>query len=102
MEVDPQSLLEWLQTPGDMQVCALEQLCMMLLLSDNIDRVFERCPPRTFIPAVAGIFLDENAAISTLEAAMRAVTFYLDMSVDCARRIIGVEVCHMHFCRSTQ
>eukprot|EP00041_Stephanoeca_diplocostata_P036623 m.1344514 g.1344514 ORF g.1344514 m.1344514 type:complete len:2563 (-) comp24902_c1_seq2:195-7883(-) len=91
MDVDPSSLLEWLQTPGDMQVCALEQLCMMLLLSDNIDRVFERCPPRTFIPAVSGIFLDEKAATSTLEAAMRAVTFYLDMSVDCARRIIGVD-----------
>ena len=50
-----------------MQMCALEQLCMMLLLSDNVDHVFERCPPRSFLPALAKIFLDETAATSTLE-----------------------------------
>ncbi len=27
---------------GDMQIVALEQLCMLLLLSDNVDRVFEK------------------------------------------------------------
>ena len=63
----PESLLEWLGIPGDMQMCALEQLCMMLLLSDNVDHVFERCPPRSFLPALAKIFLDETAATSTLE-----------------------------------
>ena len=41
-EADPQVLLEWLSIPGEMQIVALEQLCMMLLLSDNVDRVFEK------------------------------------------------------------
>ncbi len=41
-DVDPATLLEWLGTPGEMQLVALEQLCMMLLLSDNVDRVFEK------------------------------------------------------------
>ena len=38
MDVDPETMLEWLGVPGDMQVVALEQLCMLLLLSDNVDR----------------------------------------------------------------
>jgi E3 ubiquitin-protein ligase HECTD1 len=46
MEVDPDTLLEWLQTgqsdERDMQLIALEQLCQILLLSDNIDHCFER------------------------------------------------------------
>ena len=42
-EVDPETLLEWLQSGAgsderDMQIIALEQLCMLLLMSDNVDR----------------------------------------------------------------
>ncbi len=41
-EVDPETLLEWLQTgtgdERDMQLISLEQLCMLLLMSDNVDR----------------------------------------------------------------
>lgn len=45
-DIDPDTLLEWL-TMGtgeerDMQIIALEQLCMLLLMSDNVDRCFER------------------------------------------------------------
>lgn len=45
-DVDPETLLEWLLTgqgdERDMQLIALEQLCMLLLMSDNVDRCFER------------------------------------------------------------
>lgn len=41
-EADPSVLLDLLAMPGDMQIEALEQLCMMLLLSDNVDRVSEK------------------------------------------------------------
>ena len=64
-EVDPETLLEWLQSGAgeerDMQLIALEQLCMLLLMSDNVDRCFECCPPRTFLPALCRIFLDHHA-----------------------------------------
>nr|CAD7587965.1 unnamed protein product [Timema genevievae] len=44
-EVDPETLLEWLNMgqgdERDMQLIALEQLCMLLLMSDNVDRCFE-------------------------------------------------------------
>jgi E3 ubiquitin-protein ligase HECTD1 len=42
MDCDPDTMLEWLAIPGDMQIVALEQLCMLLLLSDNIDTVFQK------------------------------------------------------------
>lgn len=45
-DVDPETLLEWMSMgqgdERDMQLIALEQLCMLLLMSDNIDRCFER------------------------------------------------------------
>lgn len=45
-DIDPETLLEWLSMgqgdERDMQLIALEQLCMLLLMSDNVDRCFER------------------------------------------------------------
>lgn len=89
-EVDPTTLLEWLQTGcGDereVQLMALEQLCMLLLMSDNIDRCFETCPPRTFLPALCRIFVDPEAPDNVLEVTARAITYYLDVSAECTRK----------------
>lgn len=74
-----------------MQLIALEQLCMLLLMSDNVDRCFECCPPRAFLPALCRIFLDETATESVLEVTARALTYYLDVSIECTRRIVSVE-----------
>lgn len=94
-EVDPETLLEWLQMGSgeerDMQLIALEQLCMLLLMSDNVDRCFESCPPRTFLPALCRIFLDESAPDNVLEVTARAITYYLDVSAECTRRIVAVD-----------
>ena len=126
-EVDPETLLEWLNMgqgdERDMQLIALEQLCMLLLMSDNVDRCFERwvfrflplflvsdlmplflinscwtqqisyfsCPPRTFLPALCRIFLDECAPDNVLEVTARAITYYLDVSAECTRRIVAVD-----------
>lgn len=50
---DPETLLEWLSSglgdERDMQLIALEQLCMLLLMSDNVDRCFERYIHYSFI-----------------------------------------------------
>lgn len=44
-ELDPETLLEWLALgqgdERDIQLLALEQLCMLLLMSDNVDKCFE-------------------------------------------------------------
>ena len=46
MDIDPETLLEWLSishgTEWDIQLTALEQLCMSLLMSDNVDKCFDR------------------------------------------------------------
>ncbi|XP_070578126.1 E3 ubiquitin-protein ligase HECTD1-like isoform X5 [Ptychodera flava] len=94
-DVDPETLLEWLQMgqgdERDMQLIALEQLCMLLLMSDNVDRCFESCPPRTFLPALCKIFLDECAPDNVLEVTARAITYYLDVSAECTRRVVAVD-----------
>ena len=118
-DVDPETLLEWLAMgQGDereMQLIALEQLCMLLLMSDNVDRCFESCPPRTFLPALCKIFLDELAPenvcthyfliikpvfllitkcfwhLQILEVTARAITYYLDVSAECTRRIVAID-----------
>lgn len=49
------------------------------------------CPPRTFLPALCRIFLDETAPDNVLEVTARAVTYYLDVSAECTRRIVAVD-----------
>ena len=121
-DVDPGTLLEWLlmdqSDEREMQLIALEQLCMVLLMSDNVDRCFERqekkkphilqilnfdffsrsCPPRTFLPALCKVFLDERAPYNVLEVTARAITYYLDVSGECARRVVGVDGAIKAFC----
>lgn len=50
-----------------------------------------RCPPRAFIPALCKIFMDKEAPDNILEVTARALTYYLDVSVDCTRRITAVD-----------
>lgn len=50
-----------------------------------------RCPPRSFLPALCRIFLDESATDSVLEVTARAITYYLDVSAECTRRIVAVD-----------
>lgn len=50
-----------------------------------------RCPPRTFIPALCRIFLDSTTPDNVLEVTARAVTYYLDVSAECTRRIVSVD-----------
>ena len=52
---------------------------------------FSSCPPRTFLPALCRIFLDECAPDNVLEVTARAITYYLDVSAECTRRIVAVE-----------
>lgn len=50
-----------------------------------------RCPPRSFVPALCKIFMDKDAPDNVLEVTARAITYYLDVSVDCTRRITAVD-----------
>ncbi|CAF4014814.1 unnamed protein product, partial [Rotaria magnacalcarata] len=91
MEADPEELLVWLKGDGggerDLQISALEQLCMLVLMCDNIDRCFEQYQPRLFLPALCDIFSDPLAPTRVLEVTARALTYFLDVSVDCAKKI---------------
>ena len=52
---------------------------------------FSSCPPRTFLPSLCLIFLDECAPDNVLEVTARAITYYLDVSAECTRRIIAID-----------
>ncbi|KAK6636045.1 hypothetical protein RUM43_009697 [Polyplax serrata] len=74
-EVDPETLLEWLSIgqgdERDMQLIALEQLCMLLLMSDNVDRCFEstrRAVPGSNTRPVPGQLLDSETMKNTNES----------------------------------
>lgn len=64
---------------------------MYLLLKPTLLSRHRRCPPRTFLPALCKIFLDESAPDNVLEVTARAITYYLDVSAECTRRIVGVD-----------
>jgi len=53
--------------------------------------LFHSCPPRTFLPALCRIFLDELVPDSVLEVTARAITYYLDVSAECTRRVVAME-----------
>ena len=52
---------------------------------------FSSYPPRAFIPALCKIVMDMTAPDNVLEVTARALTYYLDVSVDCTRRITSVD-----------
>lgn len=62
-----------------------------LITCHNIPPFFYRCPPRSFVPALCKIFMDKEAPDNVLEVTARAITYYLDVSVDCTRRITAVD-----------
>lgn len=65
---------------------------MSIFLNLNgIYSCFENCPPRTFVPALCKIFLDELAPENVLEVTARAITYYLDVSAECTRRIVAID-----------
>ncbi|CAF3546281.1 unnamed protein product [Rotaria sordida] len=106
MEADPDELLAWLKGDGsserDLQMIALEQLCMLVLMSDNIDRCFEQYKPQLFLPALCDILNDPLVPTHVLEVAARALTYFLDVSVDCAKKIISHSTVIRSMCNCLQ
>lgn len=43
------------------------------------------------MPALCRIFLDECAPDNVLEVTARAITYYLDVSAECTRRILSID-----------
>lgn len=65
--------------------------CVCNLFTHHLFHLFFSCPPRTFLPALCRIFLDETAPDNVLEVTARAITYYLDVSAECTRRIVAVD-----------
>jgi hypothetical protein len=87
MEADPATLLEYMAMGGEMRDIAMQQLNMSLLLSDNVDVVFQKFPPRDFLPAINKILMDESAPQAAVETALQVAKAYLDVHIDVARKL---------------
>lgn len=61
----------------------------MIVVSFSLPK--HSCPPRTFLPALCRILLDKTAPDSVLEVTARAITYYLDVSAECTRRVVAVD-----------
>ena len=62
-------------------------VCLLLILS--LSAIQFVC--LHFFLALCRIFLDEEAPDQVLEVTARAITYYLDVSAECTRRIVAVE-----------
>eukprot|EP00283_Hemiselmis_rufescens_P007359 CAMPEP_0173430468 /NCGR_PEP_ID=MMETSP1357-20121228/8878_1 /TAXON_ID=77926 /ORGANISM="Hemiselmis rufescens, Strain PCC563" /LENGTH=355 /DNA_ID=CAMNT_0014394801 /DNA_START=282 /DNA_END=1345 /DNA_ORIENTATION=+ len=116
IEVDPSDILEGLKSSRDFegkedageptwsyqrQKDSLELFNMDILICDNVDAIFAKYRPGTFLPALCHIFMDTNAPLEVLESAARAITYFLDVHVDStARKVVDVPGAVAAFCKA--
>ena len=80
---------------------ALEMFNHDILICDNVDTIFSKYRPGTFLPALTRVFMDTNAPLEVLESAARAITYFLDVHVDStARKVIEVPGAVKAFCKA--
>ncbi|KAF6780234.1 hypothetical protein AHF37_00247 [Paragonimus kellicotti] len=63
----------------ELQLTALEQLCSLLLQTDNAEILKKEFPPSSFIPVLIKIFVDFESPPVILESAARVLTYYLQI-----------------------
>jgi len=80
---------------------ALEMFNHDILICDNVDAIFSKYRPGTFLPALTRVFMDTNAPLEVLESAARAITYFLDVHVDStARKVVEVPGAVKAFCKA--
>ncbi|KAF7233111.1 hypothetical protein EG68_10588 [Paragonimus skrjabini miyazakii] len=63
----------------DLQLTALEQLCLLLLQTDSAEILKKEFPPSSFIPVLIKFFADFESPSVILESAARVLTYYLQI-----------------------
>ncbi|TPP63686.1 E3 ubiquitin-protein ligase HECTD1 [Fasciola gigantica] len=64
------------ETSRDLQLTALEQLCLFILQMDTSEALKKEYPPSAFIPALVKLFVDFDSPAAVLESASRVLTYY--------------------------
>jgi len=74
----PYVLLNWLKSGSEeMQLSALEQLCLALLQYENNESLIKFYPPSIYIPILACLCQDVDISFVLLEAIIRTITYYM-------------------------
>ncbi|CAH8853851.1 unnamed protein product [Trichobilharzia szidati] len=77
---------------SDLTLSALEQLCLLVLQTENNDELNKHYPPASFVPILAKLFLDFDCCPSTLEAASRVITYYIQsLPIESALSLFSVD-----------
>jgi hypothetical protein len=78
---------------------ALQSFNMDVLLADNVDAIFAKYRPGTFLPALCHVFMDTDAPVDVLDGAARAIAYFMDVHVDStARKVVEVPGAVKAFC----
>ncbi len=64
---------------SDLQLAALDQLCLLVLQMDSPDSLKKLYPPASYVPVLAHFFLDFSSPASVLESSARVITYYLQI-----------------------
>ncbi|KAF5400881.1 hypothetical protein PHET_05513 [Paragonimus heterotremus] len=67
------------ESARDLQLTALEQLCLLLLQTDSAEILKKEFPPSSFVPVLIKIFVDFESPPVILESAARVLTYYLQI-----------------------
>ena len=86
----------WGNHPAFLRLSRPPWKCVRFDYPDLMAFLSFRYPPKTFIPPLCAIFLDVSAPDSILEVTARALTYYLDVSQECTRRILSVGSFYTH------
>ncbi|CAL8097823.1 unnamed protein product [Calicophoron daubneyi] len=63
----------------ELQLTALEQLCLFILQMDTTDSLKKEYPPSSFIPVLVKLFVEFDSPPPILESASRVLTYYTQL-----------------------
>jgi hypothetical protein len=82
---------------------SLQSFNMDILLCDNVDAIFAKYRPGTFLPALCHVFMDTDAPVDVRDGAARAIAYFMDVHVDStARKVVEVPGAVKAFCLAVE
>ncbi|KER33963.1 hypothetical protein T265_12529, partial [Opisthorchis viverrini] len=80
------------ETTADLQLTALEQLCLLILQTESAENLKKQFPPSSFIPVLIRLFTEFETPPAVLESAARVLTYYAQiLPLDCSANLFEIE-----------
>ncbi|TGZ57763.1 hypothetical protein CRM22_009836 [Opisthorchis felineus] len=80
------------EATADLQITALEQLCLLILQTESSENLKKEFPPSSFIPVLIKLFTEFETPPAVLESAARVLTYYAQiLPLDCSANLFENE-----------